>query len=38
MMDRSRSPLRDIFKVRGIGVAVKVRMSTSARNAFSFSL
>ena len=28
MIDRSRMPAMDMFNVRGIGVAVRVRMST----------
>ena len=31
MMDKSRMPDIDIFNVRGIGVAVRVNMSTFAR-------
>ena len=38
MIDRSRMPDIAMFSVRGIGVAVRVRMSTSARSAFRRSL
>ncbi|MNP57817.1 hypothetical protein D3C76_1526790 [compost metagenome] len=37
MIDRSRIPATAMFSVRGIGVAVRVRMSTSLRRAFSCS-
>lgn len=32
IMDRSRMPAMDIFNVLGIGVAVRVNISTSERN------
>ncbi len=38
MIDRSRSPAIAMFSVRGIGVAVSVSRSTSARSFFSCSL
>ena len=38
MIERSRNPDMAMFRVRGMGVAVRVRMSTSARRAFSRSL
>ena len=38
IMDRSRIPLKAMFKVRGIGVAVRVNISTSARIALIRSL
>lgn len=38
MIDRSRIPLIAMFSVRGIGVAVRVRISTSARIALMRSL
>ena len=38
IMDKSRMPDSDIFRVRGIGVAVMVNRSTWARRAFNFSL
>ncbi|MNY53333.1 hypothetical protein D3C86_1890790 [compost metagenome] len=34
---RSRAPIREKCKVRGIGVAVNVKESTLARNSFNFS-
>ncbi|MNZ75973.1 hypothetical protein D3C78_944660 [compost metagenome] len=37
MIDRSRMPATAMFRVRGIGVAVRVRMSTSLRRALSCS-
>ena len=37
MTDSSRSPSRAIPNVRGIGVAVSVRTSTSARKALKVS-
>ena len=37
-MDKSRKPDSDIFKVRGIGVAVMVSISTLARSFFICSL
>ncbi|MNN57845.1 hypothetical protein D3C81_1728540 [compost metagenome] len=37
MIDRSRMPATAMFSVRGIGVAVRVRMSTSLRSAFNCS-
>ncbi|MDT4885411.1 hypothetical protein FQZ97_1216430 [compost metagenome] len=37
MIDRSRMPATAMFSVRGIGVAVRVRMSTSLRRAFNCS-
>ncbi|MNP27982.1 hypothetical protein D3C76_1209230 [compost metagenome] len=37
MIDRSRMPATAMFRVRGIGVAVRVRMSTSLRSALSCS-
>ncbi len=37
MIDRSRMPATAMFSVRGIGVAVRVRMSTSLRSALSCS-
>ncbi|MOA14105.1 hypothetical protein D3C78_1341880 [compost metagenome] len=37
MIDRSRMPETAMFSVRGIGVAVRVRMSTSLRRALSCS-
>ncbi|MNS96837.1 hypothetical protein D3C72_1311530 [compost metagenome] len=37
MIDRSRMPDTAMFSVRGIGVAVRVRMSTSLRSALSCS-
>jgi len=36
--DKSRNPPIAMFSVRGIGVAVRVRTSTSVRRAFSFFL
>ena len=33
IIDKSRMPLKDMFSVLGIGVAVRVMTSTSARNA-----
>ena len=38
MIDRSRTPDSDICKVRGIGVAVRVRTCTSLRISFNRSL
>ena len=38
IIDRSRMPLIAMFRVRGIGVAVRVRISTSARIALIRSL
>jgi hypothetical protein len=38
IIDRSRMPLIAMFSVRGIGVAVRVKMSTSARIALMRSL
>ena len=38
MIDISRRPDSDICNVRGIGVAVRVSMCTSARSSLSFSL
>ncbi|CRZ71112.1 Uncharacterised protein [Vibrio cholerae] len=37
IIDRSRIPLMAMLSVRGIGVAVRVRISTSARIALTFS-
>ena len=37
MIDRSRRPAMAMFKVRGIGVAVRVSRCTLARSAFSAS-
>ena len=37
IIDMSRIPAKAIFSVRGIGVAVRVRMSTSLRRALSCS-
>ena len=38
IIDISRKPDSAICRVRGIGVAVRVSMCTSARSSFSFSL
>ncbi len=38
MMEMSRMPLMAMFRVRGIGVAVSVRMSHSARSSLRRSL
>jgi len=38
MTDMSRTPESDIYKVRGIGVAVMASTSTEARNCFTRSL
>ena len=35
--EKSRIPSKDMLRVRGIGVAVSVRISTSARKAFKVS-
>ncbi len=34
IIDKSRMPAKAIFSVRGIGVAVNVKISTSERNVF----
>ena len=38
MVDRSRMPLMDMFRVRGMGVAERVSISTPMKFSFSFSL
>ena len=38
MIDMSFNPMRDIYKVRGIGVAVRVNTSTNVFIFFNFSL
>ena len=37
-LEMSRTPVRAMYKVRGIGVAVRVRTSTSVRSLFRCSL